>query len=412
MAIILILCSPYLFYKGIFGSRGFGERFGCWQHKSSAGKVVWFHAASMGELKAIAAIIPLLRRQNPDFHPVITTITQTGWNKAKSLNLGAEVFFAPLDLDFAARKAVRLIKPSMLVLVETEIWPVLIRSVSNVGIPIVIANARLSRKSYGNYRLVRPFMKSIFRRIDFVMAQSEEDAQRFIDLGASPERVAVYGNIKFDQVADSINGQLPDDLAAYFGCPDDFVFIAGSVRKKEIAPVVRAVSDALKENKSFKAVIALRHLKNIKSLEKCLNELQLPYIKRTSLDLSKMQTNFPRILILDSMGELGSLYTKANLSFVGGSLVPIGGHDPLEPASAGSAICFGPHMENSLLASKQLVESGGAEQVNNGQQLADLILGLAKNKQRAKNMGDKARQLVLKHSGVSKRIVTKLTEYL
>jgi 3-deoxy-D-manno-octulosonic-acid transferase len=412
LALAVILLSPILFYKGVFSSQGFGERFGRWNYQSSPGKVVWFHAASMGELKAIAAIIPLLRQQYADIKPVITTITKTGWNKAKSLELGADVFFAPLDLSFTVKSSIRQIKPSVLVLVETEIWPILIKSVKNAGIPIVIANARLSRKSTSNYKYVRPFLKAILSKIDFIMAQSEEDAQRFIDLGAPPERVAIYGNIKFDQIANSANGQLAEELSAYFSHADDFVFIAGSVREKEIAPVIEAISDISKKQNNFKAVIALRHLKNIELLENSLRQAGLSYFKRSELNDSGKISDYPNIMLLDTMGELGSLYSKANLSFVGGSLVPIGGHDPLEPASAGNAVCFGPHMENSRLASKQLLESGGAKKIGGSKQLAALINSLIQNRQSAKSMGDKARQLVLRQSGVSKRIVTKLTEYL
>lgn len=412
MAIIILLATPILFYKGIFGSRGFSERFGRWNYKSSLGKVVWFHAASMGELKAIAAIIPILRRQYPSIRPVITTITKTGWEKARSLDLGADVFFAPLDLDFAVRRVIRLIKPSLLVLVETEIWPGMIKNVYAEGIPIVIANARLSRKSSGNYKYARPFMKLILGKIDFIMVQSDEDARRFIALGAPEKRVEVYGNIKFDQSANTINGQISGDLESYLGKSNGFVFVAGSVREKEIKMIVDALSAASTKRNDFIAVIAVRHLKNIGLLESALKKSNLKYLKRKELDYPCDSVKAANILVLDTMGELGGLYGKANLSFVGGSLVPLGGHDPLEPAAAGCAVCFGPHMENSQSASRQLLESGGARQIVDSQQLSDLIVELAQDRQLARSMGDRARQTVLKHSGVASRVVTKISEYL
>lgn len=411
MAIAILLAAPILFYKGIFGSRGFSERFGRWDYKPSPEKVIWFHAASMGELKAIAAIIPLLKQQHPSFKPVITTITKTGWQKAKSLELDADVFFAPLDLSFAVNKVLRLIKPSLLVLVETEIWPTMIKNVHATGIPIVIANARLSRKSSGNYGYVRTFMKTILGKISFIMAQSDEDAQRFIALGAPEERVQVYGNIKFDQAANPVNGQIASDLASFFSKQDSFVFIAGSVREKEIEPVVEAVSDTITKNSNFIAIIAVRHLKNIGLLENTLKKSGLRYAKRKELEFAKDTAKAVNILVLDTMGELGGLYSKANLSFVGGSLVPIGGHDPLEPAAAGCAVCFGPYMENSQSASRQLLESGGARQIINSRQLSDLIAELSENRQTAESMGDRARQMVLRHSGVAHRIVKKISEY-
>lgn len=412
MVIIIILATPILFYKGIFGSKGFTERFGNWKYQPSSGKVIWFHAASMGELKAIAAIIPLLRKSNPDIKPVITTITKTGRNKAKDLDMGADVYYAPLDLGFTVKKAIGLIKPSLLILVETEIWPSMITTANKAGIPIVIANARLSCKSSGNYKYVKPFMKAILNKIDLIMAQSDEDAARFLSLGAPEKNVQVFGNIKFDQVANHQNGMIAEDLAGYLDRSNNFVFIAGSVREKEINPVVDAITANLANLKKLTAVIAVRHLKNLNLLESALKQKGLSYIKRSELKPPANNIATPDILVLDTMGELAGLYSKADLSFVGGSLIPIGGHDPLEPASAGCAVCFGPYMENSLSASRQLLESGGARQVSDSQQLKNLIAELSANRTLAKSMGDKSRQMVLKHTGVAQRIVTKLTEYL
>jgi 3-deoxy-D-manno-octulosonic-acid transferase len=150
----------------------------------------------------------------------------------------------------------------------------------------------------------------------------------------------------------------------------------------------------------------------MRQLESGLKRAGLRYLKRKELSRYDNEADTPSIIVLDTMGELGGLYSKANLSFVGGSLVPIGGHDPLEPAAAGCAVCFGPYMENSLSASRQLLESGGAKQVADGRQLGDLIIELSQNRQAAYSMGEKARQTVLKHAGVSRRIVTKLTEYI
>ncbi|NLI16263.1 MAG: 3-deoxy-D-manno-octulosonic acid transferase [candidate division Zixibacteria bacterium] len=412
MAAAILLATPFFLYKGIFGKRGFTERLGNWNYPVGQGKTIWFHAASMGELKAIAAIIPILKQQRPNIRPVVTTITKTGWEKAKNLDLGADVFFAPLDFDFVVRRVIRRIKPALLVLVETEIWPCLIKTVDSAGVPIVIANARLSHKSFRNYKYVRPFIKSVLSKVDFIMAQSEEDARRFIALGASDSCVDVYGNIKFDQATNPINGQIAADLAAHLSKSENFIFIAGSVREKEIDSVVEAIGHVVLKQKNCISIIAVRHLKNMRLLESGLKRAGLRYLKRKELSRYDNEADTPSIIVLDTMGELGGLYSKANLSFVGGSLVPIGGHDPLEPAAAGCAVCFGPYMENSLSASRQLLESGGARQVADGRQLGDLIIELSQNRQAAYSMGEKARQTVLKHAGVSRRIVTKLTEYI
>jgi 3-deoxy-D-manno-octulosonic-acid transferase len=411
LVMVILIFSPYYFYKGVFAGKGFAERFGFWKFSPSKEKVVWFHAASVGELKAIAAIIPLIRQKKTNLRPIITTITQTGRNKAANLDLGVEVFYAPFDLGFAVANAVGRVRPAVLILVETEIWPILVNVVKNANVPIVIANGRLSRKSFANYKYVKPVVSAVLKKIDFIMAQSEEDAQRFLALGADPNRVAVFGNIKFDQIS-NCSRQMVDELIPFFNGKNDFIFIAGSVRNKEIPAITETLVESFKKIKSLKAIIAPRYMRSLGVLERNLTVAGLSYFKRSELELGGQKDNLPNIMILDSMGELGALYSWANLSFVGGSLVPIGGHDPLEPASVGCAVSFGPYMENSRLAAKQLIQSGGACQVNNSRQLTELVVRLADDRQSAKEMGEKARRLVLKHSGVSERIVSKLTEFL
>jgi 3-deoxy-D-manno-octulosonic-acid transferase len=253
-------------------------------------------------------------------------------------------------------------------------------------------------------------ISTIMKRVDYIMAQTDADADRFMRLGAKPLSVAVYGNAKFDQVPTN-NGKAPaEELARYFSGIKDFIFVAGSIRGGEIGSVIKAVKKALERAPDLHIVLALRHMKELPKLEMALQTRGLSYVKRSEIGGKTVRSH--SVMVLDTMGELGSLYHYADLAFVGGSLVKIGGHDPLEPAAAGCAVCFGRHMENSRMFADILVQANGALYVNSGNDLNRLIVGLASDKSRAEIMGEKARQAVLSHSGVSAKAAQKLVELL
>jgi 3-deoxy-D-manno-octulosonic-acid transferase len=411
--LVFIITLPYLFKKGIVGKRGFAERLGYYDIAQSEQKTIWFHAASMGELKAISALVPLLKQKYPEARIVISTVTQTGKCRAQKLGLDAEVFYWPLDFRPAVANAIARVKPSMFIVVETELWPMLIYEMRKNDIKVLVINGRLTERSFKYYKPFKFFFKVVLEKIDFVMAQTSEDAARFIELGMPIDKVEVLGNIKFDQLA-NVEPKTPAvELLPFINQNGKFVFIAGSVRDKEIPIIIEAIKNAKTKVPKLKTIIAPRHMKYLKALENSLFKSGMKFVKRSKLNIAN-STKYDRtdILVLDSMGELGDLYSYAHLAFVGGSLVPIGGHDPLEPASASCAVCFGPHMENSRHFAALLIDSGGAVEVGDSQGLASLIIKLANDSQMAKTMGQKARKLVLDNSGVSDKTVKKLIEYL
>jgi len=410
LTLLLALTSPYFLIRSIFGKHGLKQRLGLWKFIPDARKTVWLHAASMGELKVIATILPELLNKNSELRIVITTITKTGMAGARSLPYAVEAFYLPIDLQHVVGRIVKKVKPSLFVLVETELWPALIRQLHRQGAVIAVANGRISRKSYNFYRICKPLFHSTLGKLGSVMVQTENDARRFIQLGAQPDRVAVYGNTKFDQVLLQSPRPLPDELKTYLGCENAFVFVAGSARPGEFQILIEALQALLTAEHNCRCVIAPRHLKDVGRLEERLKMANQPYLKRTALskDLSQPSS----ILILDSMGELAGLYRCAHLAFVGGSLVNLGGHDPLEPASAGCAVCFGPHMDNSRLFADLLIESGTGFIVSTASELSRLLCEFASDRSRARELGEKARQAVLSHSGVSRKIAARLLEYL
>jgi len=410
IAIGLIVASPYLLLRAIIGGHGLKERLGLWDFQPDGRQVVWFHAASMGELKIISTILPEFQKLAPDIRVIITTVTKTGKAKASKLPFPVEAFYLPIDIKFAVKKVVKKIHPVLFVLAETELWPALIYQVSKSGCKIAIVNGRISSRSFRFYQPALPLTLSMLQKIDYIMTQTDSDAERFLMLGARPSAVAVYGNTKFDQVLTAERKPPAVELKEYLGADNQFVFIAGSVRAGEIHIVIDALAIVLKSISNFSVVLAPRHLKDLNKLETAVKLAELSYIKRSHFP-GNPSANKP-VLILDTMGELGGLYSFADLAFVGGSLVKIGGHDPLEPASAGCAVCFGPHMDNSRQFADMLVASGGAVYVKNSADLSNLIKMLIDDKARAKLIGEKARQAVLSHTGVSKKIAVKLVEYL
>lgn len=406
----LLLSWPYLVLRAIIAGHGLKERLGIWDFVPDGRKTVWFHAASMGELKVVTTIIPKLNEIAPDIRTVITTVTKTGKDMASKLTLPVEAYYLPLDLKSIINRVNRKIKPALLVLVETELWPVLIRQLKQRGVKIAIVNGRISNKSVRLYEMFKPLFSSVLQKVDFIMAQTESDSKRFIELGAVPANVDVYGNIKFDQALVRNVKPPGKELVNFLTEGDKFVFIAGSVRAGEIRELVEAVGDIKRETNNVKTIIAPRHMKDLKLVEKNLKSFNLNYVKRT--DLPKVKDFDNPILVLDTMGELGGLYRFANLAFVGGSLKPLGGHDPLEPASSGCVVCFGPYMDNSRMFADMLVDSGGAVCIKNGKELAYLIKRLATKRMLVDEMAEKARQAFVSGSGVSQKIAEKLAEFI
>jgi len=406
----LLISWPYLVLRALIGGHGLKERLGIWDFVPDGRKTIWFHAASMGELKVIATILPRLNEIIPDIRIVITTITKTGKKMAGKLFPSADIYYLPLDTIFAVNMVKRKIRPVLLVLVETEIWPVLIKQLKKKGVKIVIVNGRISRESFRFYKIFKFLFSSVLQSVDLLMAQTDSDCKRFIELGALPSSVGVHGNTKFDQALIRDIKPSAKELVDFINEEDKFVFIAGSVRAGEIMEVIKAIYDIRRDINNIKTIIAPRHMKDSKLVEKSLKSFNISYIKRTGLQRAGDIEN--PVLVLDTMGELGGLYRFADLAFVGGSFEPLGGHDPLEPASAGCMVCFGPYMDNSRVFADLLVQSGGAVYVKNGRELAHLVKEVSADKKIAEVMGEKARQTVVSGSGISKRIAQKLVELI
>lgn len=404
LLVSLLLLSPIILFKMIFDKRyrtGLSERLGNIPDAVIGQRPIWFHAASVGEVIASQKLLEGIRERFPERRLLVSTFTPTG-NEAAREKLKADgVIFLPLDFPWAVNRAVKKINPSLLILMETELWPNLIRKAGSIGIPVVVVNGRISDRSFGKYWFISPLLKMVFESITLFLMQSEGDAGRIITLGAEPSRVTVTGNIKFDM-------EFKNTRISFMENWEGPVFIAGSTRMGEDSPLLDIYRELREKHPFLKLVIAPRHLERIKEVEGILEEKGLQYVRRSQIKERIEGT----VLLLDTLGELASMYKYADVVFMGGSLVPVGGHNPVEPAGYGRPVLFGPHMENFRESARILTESGGGIMVNDEAELKGWVDKLLSDKELCGSLGEKAREAVLKNQGATERTLDGLSRYI
>ncbi len=302
-----------------------------------------------------------------------------------------------------------------MLIVETELWPNLLREAEGYRAKIVLVNARLSDRSFRGYRLFRRLMRPLLERIDLVSARSETDAERFRLLGARPERVVVTGNLKFDvePAETSFGEELASALATARRAP---VMVAGSTMPGEETLLLEAWLAVRARFPQALLILAPRHPARFEEVARLLGERQACFVRRTALSADRGtvagRLASPEVLLLDTIGELAGVFALADLVFVGGSLVPAGGHNPLEPAFSGKAILFGPHMENFSEIAGLFLRSGGALQVRDVRGLTERALELLGDSALRQRLGAKAKQVVEQGSGASERVLEALKPLL
>ncbi|MGH7389233.1 MAG: 3-deoxy-D-manno-octulosonic acid transferase [Candidatus Rokuibacteriota bacterium] len=327
----------------------------------------WLHAVSVGEAIAAQALLDGLRRAYPALRLVVTTVTDTGARVVRDRYAGvAGHRFFPVDLPGAVRRAFRAIHPAFLICMETELWPNVLRHAARRRVPVMIANGRLSDRSFGRYRLVRPLLRRVLDDVTVFAMQSQEDARRMIALGARPERVFVTGNLKHDALPDAAGiVDLWRRLLALR--PDQRVWIAGSTHRGEDEAVLAAHRAARAECPGLVLILAPRHPERVGEAVSLVEARGWAAVRRSELPRGSIGD---AVIVLDTVGELAQLYAVADVVFVGGSLVPAGGHNMLEPALRRRPVLFGPHTENFREVAALLVDSGGGIAVRDAAELA------------------------------------------
>jgi 3-deoxy-D-manno-octulosonic-acid transferase len=327
----------------------------------------WVHAVSVGEALAAAPLVEALRRSHPELPLVVTTVTETGARVVRERFAGLATHrFFPLDLPGAARRVVEAIDPTFLICMETEIWPNVLRVLARRGVPVMIANGRLSDRSFARYRLVRRLLRRVLADVRVFGMQSAEDARRIIALGASPERVVVTGNIKNDALPDAAGGVELWRRLLGLG-PGERLWIAGSTHRFEEEAVLEAHRAARADCPTLALVIAPRHPERVPEVLRLIRGRGWPGVRRSDLPRRR---DPDAVIVLDTVGELAQLYAVADVVFVGGSLVPSGGHNMIEPAARRKPVLFGPYTQNFRDSAALLETSGGAVVVRDAAELA------------------------------------------
>lgn len=382
---------------------------------------IWVHAVSVGETLAAAPLIERLGAAFPEREIFLSHVTPTGRETGeKRLPRVAGRFFLPLDLAGATRRVMRRLRPQMLILVETEIWPNLLRAARKRGTRVAMVNARLSDRSARGYRLARPLMRRVLANIDLILAQTPADAERFRSIGAAPERVITAGNLKFDSrppTSCAAADLLQSALALAGRGP---VLAAASTMPGEEDLALRAWDALRVRYRRALLILAPRHPARFDEVARLL-AAKSRFLRRTQMAAEPRELaeqvgasggELPDVFLLDTLGELPSFFALADVVFIGGSLVPSGGHNLLEPAWWAKPVIFGPHMENFRAAARLFLNAGAAIQVANADALATEAAALFEDNERRRVMGLAARSVVEQQSGAAERIVELLAPLL
>ena len=356
----------------------------------------WIHAVSVGEVMAAIPLIHALRRRWPHLHPVVTTVTPTGARVVRE-RLGSVVthLYFPLDFPGAVRRTLAGVRPEFFIALETELWPNFLRALRARGIPAMIANGRISDRSFRRYRLVRPVMRRILDDITVFGMQSAEDARRIISLGASPERVVVTGNLKTEILPVEAGADaLWRRLMGLTG--EELVWVAGSTHRGEEELLLEAFDSLKRRYPSLVLVIAPRHPERVAEVERLIRQRGLASVRRTALPKDRDRN---AIIVLDTVGELAQVYQLAEVVFVGGSLVPAGGHNMLEPALKRKPVVFGPHTTNFRDGTDLLVMAGAAFVVRGRPELERALDRLLADPGLRASMGEAAFEAVVGRQG-------------
>jgi 3-deoxy-D-manno-octulosonic-acid transferase len=362
---------------------------------------IWLHAVSVGEVGVAASIIKAMHAIQPGCRLALSTTTRQGQGRARFLfGDGIPTFYAPLDVDGPNQLALGMVNPKVIGLLETEIWPNLIVAAQRRGVRIAVLNGRLSVRSIKRYRKILPLMRYTLAHVDAFSMISAEDADRIASLGAAPERIVVNGNAKFDgaaAIADLTSRQWAASL--YNLQPGTPVMVAGSTRNPEEIFLLDAFESISKVFPEMILILAPRHTSRVAQIESWIRESGRFSQRRSQIDARRPRR--AKIVILDTMGELSATYSIADFVFCGGSLVPKGGQNVLEPAAWGKAVMHGPSMEDFSEACELIHRAGGSAVVHNAQEIASVALKWLQAPQAACAMGDAARGAILMHRGAA-----------
>ncbi len=415
--LLLTLAAPILLWglyrtkpgKPAFGSR-WKEHFGCTPPLLATGQPIWIHAASVGEAIAIVPVIKALKQAYPEQAIVVTTTTSTGAEQVAKLGELVEHRYMPIDFGWCVRGFIKSIKPKLFLIVEKELWLNTLTCIHHQKIPTVIVNARLSERSAKRYQSFSFFTHQLLNKIDKILCLHNDDAQRFIDIGAQQHQIAVTGSIKYDiTIADTVFEQA-HHLRKQLGIERP-IFVAASTHQGEDEQVLDAYQAVLQQYPDAMVIIVPRHPQRFDSVAKLAIERGLTVHRRTTSSPIKANT---QLYLADTMGEMLVMLATADVTFMGGSLVgeKVGGHNLLEPAAVVKPAITGPSFYNFEDITQQLLAAGAIEICQNSHQLAQQLVTLFNDPEHQQYMGAQGQKIVIENQGAVNKTIANIHCYL
>jgi len=389
--------------------RSFSQRFGRYGADLPAEPRCWIHAVSVGEAAAAVPLVEAIARRWPELSVLMTTVTPTGARVVADRLRGTVAHrYFPLDLPGPVRRALDAVRPRFFIGMETELWPNFLRALARRGVPAMIANGRISDRSFRRYHRVRFLTARMLRDIAVFAMQSQEDARRIIALGAPPGRVVVTGNLKTDLTPAEAGGEAVWQQLLGLATNEP-VWIAGSTHRGEETVVLDAYTRLRRRYPDLVLLLAPRHPERVPEVERLAADRQLATVRRSELPASREGAP---VIVLDTVGELAKIYSVASVVFVGGSLVPTGGHNMLEPALLRKPVLYGPHTTNFRESAELLLAAGGAVLVDEPERLEPRVAELLADPARRSRMGDAGLHAVIGRQGALKQIMQLVERHL
>lgn len=409
--LLLLAVSPLLIWKRFRHGKyraGWKEKF--WGRVPDLGEPrhhrVWLHAVSVGEVLQLRQVVARLKQVQPELEIVVSTTTDTGHAVARDKLPDCRVIYFPLDFTWSVRHALDRVRPSLVVLVELELWPNFILETRRRGIPLALINGRLSERSYRGYRWIRPLVRRLLRCFDRIAAQNSEYGERFVALGSLQDRVLVTGSIKFDGAPAERATPETSELRRFFGIADgETVFVAGSTQAPEERYALNALLSVQVKYPELRLILVPRHPERGDEVAGLITGAGLPLRRRTTDKLNSSPAQAGSVGLLDTVGELGSCWGLADLAFVGGSFTNRGGQNMIEPAALGAAVCFGPNVWNFKQVVEMLLAAQGARQVRSESELMAFVREMLERADERRAMGNRAQRFVLSQQGATARTI-------